>query len=490
MSPPDLLALRLEALKLDIHKVEAAVERAECRGHDLEQARDHLKASRRAWRTIKGALQELADVMQDDPRIAKLLEESSEDLAARLTKVYTQSIGPFGKVLAALNDSLEQATGTAVQLDDRALQSSLEGRCSDLMAEIEELLAEVARSPEDRMRHWAAYQRLLDGTARPIFVEYVDFFAGLTLRDTGLDDRVCEMTDALLRRFKLATQRSLPLPARQAALGVALHSVILLGFPEWSIWGVPLAGHEVGLAYADEKTEDELSELVAAFASPGAAHSEAYVRQLFADAFATYTQGLAYACASLLLRLSPRHDTADAPDVPADIDRARVILLMLEEVGEPGGSLSDAVDHLRTIWMGAVRAHAGPRRADEAEAEAVGPPPERDWLDDFTRAAVAYFRHLPTVIPAYDQVRWEASGRWAVTLLGDDEDGPGWTPVEDAVPDVLTAAWRLRLGWRPTADGRGWELRTERSLDPARLDPVRLAEDVKQRWSRHRRDAR
>jgi hypothetical protein len=484
VNPPDLLALRLEALKLDIHKVEAAVERAEGRGRDLEEAREHLKLARRSWRTVRGALQDLMEAMGDDPRIGELLEESHEDLATRLLRVSSHSVEPLGKVLGALNESLEQATGTAVQLDDCALQSSLEGRCSDLIADIEDLLAEVSRSPGNRTVHWAAYQRLLDGTARPIFVEYVDFFAGLTLRDTGLDDRVCEMTDALLRRFKLATQRSLPLPARQAALGVALHSVILLGFPEWSIWGVPLAGHEVGLAYADEKTEDELRDLVRSFVSVDGQYSEMYVRQLFADAFATYTQGLSYACAALLLRLSPRHDAADDPDMPADIDRARVILLMLEEAGELGGSLSDAVEHLRTIWMGAVRAHAGPGLADEAEAEALGPPAEVDWLDDFTRSAIAYFRRLPTVVPAYDQIRWDASTLWAEALLG-GEEGPGWTPVEDAVPDVLTAAWRLRLGWRPAVEGGGWELRSETPLDP-----VRLAENVKHRWSRHRREAR
>jgi hypothetical protein len=197
-------------------------------------------------------------------------------------------------------------------------------------------------------------------------------------------------------------------------------------------------------------------------------HNEEYVQQLLADAFATYTLGLSYACAALLLRLSPRHDEESSPSQPRDIDRARVIMMTLQAGGASGGSFSDAVGRLGKIWEEAVRAHAGPAQADAAVEEAQGPPPKEDWLDDFTSAAVQYFRGLKVLVRAYDNERWNASTQWH-DALRDDKVDPGWTSVDDAVPDALTAAWRLRLD--------------------ENANPVGLADNVKKRWSSGRNGA-
>lgn len=491
MTTPDLLVLRLDALEQDIVKVANALERALERGHDLEEARRHFAGARKTWNEIEEKLRTLAARMEDEPTIARELDDVQSNLARDLRAVATEKADALGKQLLKLRDDLDGATVTAVQLEDRHLQSSLERRCTSLVKAIDTLREKVANSPvTKRKKHWEKYQELLDGEARPIFAEYVDFFAGLTLRDTGLDDRVCEMTDAVLKRFRKATGRSLPLPARQAALGVALHSVVLLGFPEWSIWGIPLVGHEVGLAYAEErKDEPEVADLITRFAPEGASHSAQYVRQLFADVFATYTAGLSYACAAMLLRLSPRHGKDFDPDNPTDIDRAHVILMTLRESDEGGGSFTEAVEHLRETWLGAVRAHAGPADAERAEREAKGRPPERDWRDNFTQAAIEYLREIPNVVPAYDRERWEASSQWAAALYRGD-DGPGWLPEKDAVPDVLTAAWRLRMGWAPVLEPgssvvRGWTL----DGDLAAASTSGLALKVKDRWSLHRKAA-
>jgi hypothetical protein len=143
-----------------------------------------------------------------------------------------------------------------------------------------------------------------------------------------------------------------------------------------------------------------------------------------------------------------------------------VIMMTLETCGGSGGSFSDAMGRLKVIWEAAVRAHAGPTQEAAAVKEAQGPPSREDWLDDFTRAAVEHFRTLNVTVRAYDDERWNASTKWKEALLDKDKVDPGWTSVDDAVPDALTAAWRLRL--------------------IEQLNPVTLAENLKERWSKGR----
>ncbi|MEV6492377.1 hypothetical protein AB0M20_27705 [Actinoplanes sp. NPDC051633] len=476
METPDLLLLRLDALRLDIEKVRYAVRRAKERSQFLENAGRYIKPCRGPLQALRTRLQSLVDAMEEEPDIADMIDNASLDLAGQLRgapDIVTQLLDS----VAGTSNCLRQAMASNVSLEDRslALEASLDRRCNELQEDLKELKRTVeGSSAAQRRTQWMEYQNLLDGVGRPLFVEYVDFLGGLTVRDTGLDDRVCEMTDAVLARFRVATRRSLPLPARQAALGNALDSVVLLGFPEWSIWGIPLVGHEVGLAYVkNTRDNDDLVALIDRFAPPGEnppARTKEHVEELLADAFATYTLGLSYACAALLLRLSPRHDEPADPDRPRDIDRARVIVLVLLAEGDTlpaqGASYSDAVGKLRQIWEAAVRAHASPDRTEQAAEEIQAPPAAADdWLDRLATAAVAHFSSQRYTVRSYDEERWQASERWFAALHG-EKAGPAWTPVEDAVPDVLTAAWRTRL-----------------LHDAEDVDPVTLAESIKERWS-------
>lgn len=190
--------------------------------------------------------------------------------------------------------------------------------------------------------------------------------------------------------------------------------------------------------------------------------------------------GLSYACAALLLRLSPRHDEPDHADRPRDIDRARVILMTLESdpsAPAAGGSYTDCVAALKELWMSAVVSHAEPDAAELAQQEAKGPPPADDWLDDLTREAIRHFEEIP-VIQGYDNDRWVGSDAWRSTFQEAGSAEPQWSPADDnkVVLDVLTAAWRLRLVTTPApSEGVSEEMNE-------------LAQKVKDRWSaRHRK---
>jgi hypothetical protein len=496
MPTRDLLTLRLDALQHDIGKVRLAVDLAQQRGRYLETAVAQLKPCRGKLRALHMQLSGLRTALADEPKIADLLDDANPDLALGLAEL-PERVDGLTEMIRDVATNLDDAVATTVSLDDASiskLQDSLNRRCNELEQDLEGLLDEVRTDHHgERRKQWTKYRQLLEDVARPLFEEYVDFLGGLTVRDTGLDDRVCEMTDAVLSRFKGVTPgRSLPLPARRAALGNAMDSVVLLGFPEWSIWGIPLVGHEVGLAYVKDQRDEDLMNLVSSFVedgdppptasdgpsldgpegakpqvdTPRERRTQEHVEQLLADVFATYTLGFSYACAALLLRLDPRHDEKRRADRPRDIDRARAIMLTLtppwRELSAEGGSFSDAVGILDGLWLEGVRAHAGPARAEAAVDEAQGPPPEEDWLDDFTKSAVELFTKQRYTIRSYGEDRWRASETW-IDALRSKKVGPSWLPRDESVPDVLTAAWRMRL-----VDNE---------------QPGDLANDVKERWS-------
>jgi hypothetical protein len=475
MTSPDLLLLRLDALEFDIEKVRAAVERAEQRGQFLMDAARQIRPCKAQLNALKSTLGDLSKVLKTTPRLADQLADEHYELDTNLGKA-PDLVDKVKQAVDYAANCLVQAADMVVRLDDDAnlLRQSLDRRCNEVLGVLEALRNTVRESGTDRrMEQWGEYDHLLRDMAEPVFAEYVDFLGGLTVRDTGLDDRICEMTDVLLtRRFKSVTRRTLPLPARRAALGHALDTVVLLGFPEWSVWGVPLVGHEVGLAYAHAEEDGYLADLITRYTGPAEAGgpTRAYVVQLLADVFATYTLGLAYGCAALLLRLGPRYNEEPGRDVPRDIDRARVIMMTLLHQGPnspvAGGSFSDTVGILEGIWTEGVRAYAGPAKAQNAADEAAGPPAHLDWLDDFTREAVEAFSGLRT-IRAYDNERWTASQQWYDALKSQQQPEPSWSQPENAVPDVLTAAWRLRL------------------CDE--VNPTELAADIKDRWSRRKK---
>lgn len=475
MTSPDLLLLRLDALEFDIEKVRSAVESAEARGRFLLDAARQIQPCKGQLNALKRRLDALSEAMDEYPRLAQLLDEAESGLDKQLCAA-PALVDELKQSVDYAASCLVQAADMVVQLDDNAnsLRQSLNRRCQEMLDTLETLRNTVRDTGTDRrMAQWEDYDELLRDMAEPVFAEYVDFLGGLTVRDTGLDDRICEMTDVLLtRRFKSVTNRTLPLPARRAALGHALDTVVLLGFPEWSVWGIPLVGHEVGLAYARAEESGYLAPLITKYTEPVTAESptRSYVVQLLADVFAAYTLGLAYGCAALLLRLGPRYNEQPGRDVPRDIDRARVIMMTLLHQGPnapvAGGSFSDTVGILEGIWTEGVRAYAGPAHAQNAVNEAAGPPAHLDWLDDFTGDAIEAFGSLRT-IRAYDNERWTASQQWYDALKSSQPVEPSWNSPENAVPDVLTAAWRLRL------------------CDE--VNPTELAADIKDRWSRRKK---
>src|SRR5262249_35190793 len=136
-----------------------------------------------------------------------------------------------------------------------------------------------------------------------------------------------------------------------------MSSIIRTRFPEFTVWALPIVGHEVGHVVMQELrrlTPDARSHSYP-LVELAAKHSEAYirvgkkpphgrararakalgdtfVRELFGDFFAVYALGASYACSALLVRFEPWQ--ADLPDSthPPQVERAHLIVHALRNI--------------------------------------------------------------------------------------------------------------------------------------------------------------
>ncbi len=453
---PGLLYARLDTLDEDIRKVRDTVERAITATREVEDIQASLRAVAGPLKRVEsiaihisGHVESNESLSDPVPDICDCTDsESLKGLINEIIKTIGIVAGSNRNASLGINKLVKGfvSLGTAQQDE---LGNHITRRCGLVTSEIAELRGklEIPGGYRDRWKEFDGIEFLV----RPLFTEYVDFVSGLAIRDNALDDRICSMTDELLEElYEGHLGGPLVVPANQAALGQVLQSVIKLGFPEWTIWGIPLVGHEVGLKVppTNVKLAKLLEEDKEYEMRPGQRAS------LLADVFATYTLGLCYAHAVIRLRLRPFHDSQPDPDQPRDADRARVILAVLDRLKGPGhgrrpagsgsssgptnpgpdGDLGNdaryrgAVDKLRTFWES---------EADEpADADAQPPKGLEKFLDHALDTLTA------REFQAFSPHRWTSS--MALRDLCDDGDKPEAVGPQ-AILDLLTAAWQLRV---------------------------------------------
>ena len=270
--------------------------------------------------------------------------------AAKLAEYVIQAqscLREMGKVLRAM-------TLTDLHRWRNALSENLEV-CDTVLNRIEALRKELADGKAPR-EVWNELRELHHHSCRALFADYVDLLSGMVLRDTHLDDEVCAITDDFLA--DLASPR-LVLPGRRSELPTVFKDLVKIGFPEWTIWDVPLAAHHTGTwkAVLTLPTQPKLRELL-----PDRSDE---VRQcLFADIYATRVAGPAYACAMLLLHLDPASAAVPKPHAATDHERARVISRALT-FPEPPDEFTAFVKRIGTDWDDAGKAEHRPRGGTE-----------------------------------------------------------------------------------------------------------------------------
>ena len=437
-SPAAVLALRLDTLSDVIDSVSRATGDARARRQHLEDLeallgpgsdlRSSLYDLAAGFRHAKRVLDELGPQVQDDhlnrleqADIARAAEHTSETLE----KLWQEIITPLDALGPSVGDVLgREADGHP------ELALSFKNACDMTRDNVQTLKRQLLdqrpgsadQPPLDQL--WQAYESLLRQHGRPLFDAYVDFLGGVTLRETGLDGKVCDKADALLReQYAEFGPASLTVPVREAISEAAVRFV-RIGFPEWTIWGLPLSAYEFGLIVANDRNNaGVLQALIGEHAGndPGA---ETMFRRLAADALATLWMGPAYAAAAIFLRFSPLRHRTGLQDEPNDQEWAYLGRRLIARLGAGARGFVIASDG----GVQVAAEHEAARHSDEQLAA-----DRREWLDKVAEWALRGRRGEEE--PA-DSERAYLIRCVLMEMGGDDRDAPF-----GAVVDRVMQAW-------------------------------------------------
>lgn len=453
-----MIQVRLDALHSSLLEVKGAMRRVQRHRDELRELWDAVySAENSIWAAseeVKGPLARATPALEREFRVRTSRGEDTSSL-----KTIVEQLRESEAAVATLQACIDRAENLTTEIRNRAVPLSEEplgrfsaGESISQIKSLREKLAEIAagNQPEDGRSSgevvaeaWEAYGKVLDAEAGRLFTEYVDLLGGLALRDAGLDEGICQMADELIRRCSMVGGRdpiwySMTVPARREAMEETLARIIRLGFPEWTIWAVPLGAVEFGHVVVKQNAVD----LGVPEATNGEPDPDSVARAHFlADTFATYALGPAYACAAILLRFNPLHGYEVRDRRPPDAKRAYVVFETLERMNEVGGYYTDLITRLRKPWD-AVLARLNP---------GATPVEEDPVADDAVETMWNFLKSGADESLYYGGDRWLAINGWPDHLIkpSGSETIP-WNAGQHEVRDLLTAAWDARSRY-PTA---------------------------------------
>jgi hypothetical protein len=304
---------------------------------------------------------------------------------------------------------------------------------------LQELRAEA--SPERLPQTWRELKAIRRDCNR-LFAESLAFLQGALVRTAGLDGGICQIADDLMEELRQRTDISwsrLTIPGEAALFG-QLAEIIRVPFPEFTIWSLPLTGHEFGHLVAQELRVLDGDAYTFPFrelvdrAGPGG-QTERFLQEYFADIFATYVHGPAYLCLAVVLRFDPVTAHVDGRDHPSGMRRVGVMLAVLELMDGGAalplyGSVREAIGRLWERGLEATGRSA--RRAAALDPASV----EYGWttrIHELLESELSQAR--------YDG--WLRAQRLAQEFRPYDD--PPTAQEDDTLADVLNAVWLWRL---------------------------------------------
>ncbi|MCW2701731.1 MAG: hypothetical protein JWQ45_3266 [Blastococcus sp.] len=268
------------------------------------------------------------------------------------------------------------------------------------------------------------------------------YLGALYVQQQRLDDDYGAVAGAVLGELAAAMPPQVSWPTVTLAVGDAfspLTRTVWTRFPEFSVWALPMLGHEAGHVATQELRT--LRQDARAFTFPlallaGAARTgettqglgDRLNREFIADFFGVWSLGPAYACSAVLLRFSPGSADRIVAHHPPELERTHLILETLTCLD---GGYADVVTALRRLWAELVTPFG--LHAPEADETA----PLDDLVADLARLAARLFP------------RAAFTSRTAVQELAGLLEQRARTPSEIAASyslrEIVNAAWIARL---------------------------------------------
>jgi hypothetical protein len=416
----DLFELRAHAHDWNMSTLDGVLESISKRAGLMTSLYDKLAHER-------GEIDELVDQLANR---LKVIENDAMGHRAGSLPGIVQDVQRAHQQLSELREQIENARRTVQQIATLQIDSaSLQKRNSEFSTHLREPRQELAAMRVRRHAHETWCQLNKFGLK---WVDYLEYVAGLCLRHDGLDGGMCAIADALIAELVHGSRdlEALAIPGRGSRDG-ALTKVVYLGFPEWTVWALPLAAHEL---WHIARQHAQLGEQFFIFARRelggrlsedeiAACEEDPLLENCIADAFATYTMGPSYACAALILGLDPVSDAL----------RASTILYTLERlVGRDQLNVDTSQTELARLWRGALE------QAEHQEVE------RRSHLETWRDAFLAYLDKvaLSNRTLRFDTRLW-ASVREDLKRNVVSEDGA--CDPDLSLRFVLSAAWEARI---------------------------------------------
>jgi hypothetical protein len=314
---------------------------------------------------------------------------------------------------------------------------------------------------------WGSF-RAIRQQCTSLFRECLAFLEGALSRWAKIDGGLCEIADAMLDeishqadihwgRFTIMAE---------GEFFADMAEIIRLRFPEVSIWNLPVAGHEFGHFVAQELKaprgngtfrfpfQEFLERESMGLAKLEADRKRAYLNEYFADLFAVYALGPAYACTCVLLRFDPGTAYRVSTSHPSAAKRVHWMLQVLRKMDQAEGGLTPPyhgiTEHLQDLWQKSLVAAGQPAALDQEDAVQLD-----GWLDELYAVA-------DSELPRVRYGGYLRAQGLSVQLSPEKYNDPV-LQGDETLPDALNAAWLCRL-----QEGRGDNLRVHAIGENAR----------------------
>jgi hypothetical protein len=386
--PEELLATRVGGLLRSTNEVESVVKVLEASRQTMKVTKETvgtamLKASQLAPSSLTLLTYTLRTLRAEKSADTKAAEALDQVLT--LLETLKKDVPALVQTLTQAEADLDRLVGRYVSFGD-ALANQVGTTVRGLKSKITALQERLDLGDEPSPDLWRDYSKIVVRTADQVFAEYLDLLGGVSIRERGLViqtlgevcplDELCTMADwhvnSELRQCVDWAQPAFTLPGRESLVPLRSWPIMQLGFAHWSIWGMPLEGHEFGRVVASQADAElrEWEEELAAFGVQG-------LRMLVADIIGAWAEGPAYACALCFLVLDPAQQVGESGcGHITSADRAEVVdtclrqQIVIPQRGRPALAPEEAdlgyaylpfVSHIRQRWDHVLKTTGQPR---------------------------------------------------------------------------------------------------------------------------------
>ena len=349
----------------------------------------------------------------------------------------------------------------------KAVASSFASRFTHARGKLEQMQVALNKSP-NVATYWGTLQRR-DAECRALFNECLSFIGGVLIREhklkdgSFLDGGICQIADALLHELMDKAPELYPgfTLLAESNFFTETTGIVRLRFPEYSVWNLPVAVHELGhFAMPDLKDGMGGRPFQAKHQQLAAEPQQAaHLKEYLADLFAVYTLGPAYLCACLVWRFNPKDGTAreDGTEHPSHAKRLHFMLRTLELMNPVSDyDYTGLVKILRELWQ---RSWQTAELATELEPKTLGA------LQVMHKEV---YQILDEQLSSARYARWPQARKLAAEIASGAKSAAQLLTDESRLADVVNAAWLWRVRQQGT-DGEQLRQVGERALDLCRL---------------------